>query len=77
MNAGQLTQTPIKTQPQAVPRIDPLEVLHEVLELARESNPELDVEGMVAFAVANPDHRSSGFTGRSKYRLCPLRCVRT
>src|SRR5271166_6484900 len=54
MNAGELTQAPTKTQPQAVPRIDPLEVLHEVLELQRESSPELDVEGMLAFAVANP-----------------------
>jgi|SRR5208282_1650899 len=55
MNAAQLTQTPIKTLPQAVPRIDPIDVLREVLELDRESRPELDVEGMLAFAVANPN----------------------
>lgn len=54
MNAGQLTQTPIKTVPQAVPNIDPLEVLREVLELAREGRPELDVEEIRAFAIANP-----------------------
>jgi|SRR5208282_3713410 len=54
MNAGQLTQTSVKTPPRAVPRTDPLEVLREVLELTRESRPELDVEGTLAFAVANP-----------------------
>lgn len=54
MNAGQLTQTPIKTPPQAVPTVDPIQVLREVLELERESKPELDVEDIVAFAIANP-----------------------
>src|SRR5208283_5745534 len=54
MNAGQLTQTPIKTLPQPAPKIDPVGVLREALELVREGTPELDVEGMLAFAVANP-----------------------
>jgi hypothetical protein len=54
MNAGEFTQTPTKTLPHVVPKIDPLGVLREVLDLARESRPELDVEGTLAFAVANP-----------------------
>lgn len=54
MNTGEITQTPTKTPPQVMPKIEPLEVLREVLDLARESRPELDVEGTMTFAVANP-----------------------
>ena len=45
---------PIKTAPQATPTVNPLQVLRDVLELERESRPELDVEDMMAFAIKNP-----------------------
>ena len=35
--------------------IDPLQVLREVLELQRESNPDLEVEDTMAYAIANPE----------------------
>jgi hypothetical protein len=37
------------------PRTDPLAVLREVLELERESKPDLKVDEMLFFAVANPN----------------------
>jgi len=54
MKAESFTQAPIKTTPGVAPPVDPLKVLREVLELQRESRPELDVEDMLAFAIANP-----------------------
>ena len=54
MKAQSFTQAPIKATPGDAPPVDPLDVLREVLELERESRPELDVEDVVAFAIANP-----------------------
>ena len=54
MKAEQLMETTTKTAPPTVPSLDPLRVLREVLDLARESRPELDVESTVAFAITNP-----------------------
>jgi hypothetical protein len=54
MKAESFTQAPIKATPAVALPVDPLEVLREVLKLERESKPELDVEDMMAFAIANP-----------------------
>lgn len=35
--------------------VDPLEVLREVLELQCESDPGLNVEGMISYAVSHPE----------------------
>jgi hypothetical protein len=55
MKAEQISQSPVKDAPQVVPGIDPLAVLREVLELERESKPDLNVDEMLFFAVANPN----------------------
>ena len=54
MKAEQISQAPVKDAPQVVPKVDPLAVLREVLELERESKPDLNVDEMLLFAVANP-----------------------
>ena len=54
MKAEQISQASVKDA-QLVPRTDPLAVLREVLELERESKPELNVDEMLFFAVANPN----------------------
>jgi hypothetical protein len=35
--------------------VDPLDVLRDVLELERESKPDLNIDEMMAYAEANPD----------------------
>jgi len=55
MKAKQISQAPVKDALQVVPGIDPLAVLREVLELERESKPDLNVDEMLLFAVANPN----------------------
>ena len=47
-------EAPTKTAPPAAPTLDPIRVLREVLELERESRPELDVEATMTFATTNP-----------------------
>jgi hypothetical protein len=34
--------------------VDPMQVLQEVLELQRESDPGLDIDAQIAFALSNP-----------------------
>jgi hypothetical protein len=55
MRAEQISQAAVKDTPQAVPGTDPLAVLREVLELERESKPDLNVDEALVFAVANPN----------------------
>src|SRR5208337_3698639 len=55
MKAEQISQVSVKDPLQPVPRTDPLAVLREVLELERESRPDLKVDEMLFFAVANPN----------------------
>jgi hypothetical protein len=55
MKAELTSQAPMKDAPQVVAKVDPLAVLQEVLELERESKPDLNVDEMLLFAVANPN----------------------
>jgi hypothetical protein len=54
MKTAQISKTPVEDARQVVRRTDPLAVLQEVLELERESKPDLKVDEMLLFAVANP-----------------------
>lgn len=49
MNSGLGQATGVAT------KVDPLTVLREVLELEQESNPTLDIEKTITFAIANPE----------------------
>jgi hypothetical protein len=55
MKAEEISQALVKDAPHVRPKVDPLAVLREVLELERESKPELNVDEMLFFAVANPN----------------------
>jgi hypothetical protein len=55
MKEEQISQPPVRDALQVAPGIDPLAVLQEVLELERESKPDLNVDEMLFFAMANPN----------------------
>ena len=54
MNA-EIDTPQVAAEPRVGRSTDPLDVLHEVLELQRESNPSLDVQEMLAHAVTHPN----------------------
>ena len=54
MNA-EIDTPQVAAEPRVGRSTDPLDVLREVLELQRESNPSLDVQEMLAHAVTHPD----------------------
>ena len=55
MNGEQISEAPVEDALQVVPGTDPLAVLREVLQLERESKPDLNVDEVLFFAVANPN----------------------
>jgi hypothetical protein len=54
MNA-EIDTPQVAAEPRVGRSTDPLDVLREVLELQRESNPSLDVQEMLAHAVTHPN----------------------
>ena len=55
MKVEQLETELASKLPGGTSKTDPLAILREVLELQRESNPTVDVEESLAFAMAKPD----------------------
>lgn len=41
--------------PEVTPSVDAFEILREILELQRESDPSLNVEEVLAYAIAHPE----------------------
>ncbi len=48
-------EAPVKRETEGTSRLDALAVLKEVLEVERESKPNLNVDGMISYALANPE----------------------
>lgn len=53
MKATQDSQ--LRVAPKGMRKVDPLDILREALEVARESKPELNVDELIQFAIANPE----------------------